>query len=175
MDDIKSVLTDIVDRLERIENIIHVNDDLIRTNIELNKVAKIQHITPIPKLKMETRIQVKCIEVEKNMIILSGQTYDIKDRFKEHGATWHSQDPKGWQIPSSKLPAMCTDLKTICNFDTSSIPACEVTQEDMIIDCKKDTMDIMDVMDATKAHATNAANTTDATDATDARDAFNLK
>ena len=120
MDEIKSMFSEILARIENLENIIRVNEDLIQTNINLNKITNVQQITPLPKLKLETKYHVKCVPTKDNYILLIGSTFDIKDTLKTHGAVW-SKDPKGWQIPASKLDYLCTEMKELCEFDTTDI------------------------------------------------------
>ena len=120
MDEIKNMFREILGRIENLENIIRVNDDLIHTNINLNKITNVQQITPLPKLKLETKYHVKCVPTKDNYVLLIGSTFDIKDTLKIHGAVW-SKDPKGWQIPSSQLLHLCTEMKELCEFDTTDI------------------------------------------------------
>ena len=138
MDEKISQILDLVKELQHkvqsLENVCTVNQELIQANIELNKIAKVQEIAPLPELKVETKFKIRCVPLG-NSVLLLGQTFDVKEKLKQvAGATWHASEnknTKGWLVSKASIASMQSELKNLCEFDTSELQA---DDEDMAVD-----------------------------------------
>ena len=132
--EILDVVKELQLKVQSLENVCTVNQELIQANIELNKIAKVQEIAALPELKVETKFKIRCVPMG-NSVLLLGQTFDVKEKLKQvAGATWHASENKnlkGWLVSKASIASMQSELKNLCEFDTSELQ-CE--KEDMVVD-----------------------------------------
>ena len=103
-----------------------VNQELIKANAHYNSICNETEIPPLPPLKVETKLKVK-VEEFGDVLLLLGQTFDVKDKLKEIAAARYNSTPpekKGWMIQIEQLQSVIKQLSDICDFDTSLISAC---------------------------------------------------
>lgn len=132
--EILDVVKELQLKVQSLENVCTVNQELIQANIELNKIAKVQEIAPLPELKVETKFKIRCVPMGSSVLLL-GQTFDVKEKLKQvAGATWHASEnknTKGWLVSKASIASMQSELKNLCEFDTSEL---ECEKEDMVVD-----------------------------------------